>query len=208
MSADKNIEFLDECQGWIFEHGHTLLECDMEKLVKLTGHDFYKGLTLAEMMEAIEIFKAGYLRGKEQASDLDYTGAEKEVKMTGEKKVIATYSMTEEDDRRFKEELERIINAHAPDQSCKEDEGKPKLSLVPSQIIRDIARVREYGNAKYGDSENWRQVEVDRYVDAAYRHLLAFVEDKKSVDAESGIPHYMHLACNLAFLCELLKEKE
>ena len=33
-----------------------------------------------------------------------------------------------------------------PSQEAKADIGKPRLSLVPSQIIRDIARVREYGN--------------------------------------------------------------
>lgn len=35
----------------------------------------------------------------------------------------------------------------------KADEGKPKLSLVPTQIIRDIAVVREYGIEKYHDPE-------------------------------------------------------
>ena len=35
-------------------------------------------------------------------------------------------------------------------QKIKADEGKPKLSLVPWQIVYDIARVREYGNQKYG----------------------------------------------------------
>ena len=35
----------------------------------------------------------------------------------------------------------------------KYDTGKPKLSLVPQQILTDIARIREYGVAKYGDAE-------------------------------------------------------
>ena len=26
-------------------------------------------------------------------------------------------------------------------------------------------------------------------------------------DAESGIEHYKHMACNMAFICELMKEK-
>ena len=32
------------------------------------------------------------------------------------------------------------------DQTAKADAGKARLSLVPTQIIWDIAEVREYGN--------------------------------------------------------------
>ena len=91
------------------------------------------------------------------------------------------------------------------DQNIKHDTGKLQLSLVPVQIIRDIAEVREYGNRKYGDSESWRRVEARRYIDALFRHMLAFVENPGSVDKESGIPHYKHMACNMAFLCEKMK---
>ena len=91
------------------------------------------------------------------------------------------------------------------DQKIIADAGKLELRLVPTQIIRDIAEVRMYGNAKYGDSESWRKVEPERYVDALLRHILAFVDDPRGADAESGIAHYKHAACNLAFLCELLK---
>lgn len=89
------------------------------------------------------------------------------------------------------------------DQNIKADAGKPRLSLVPTQIITDIARVREYGLEKYGTSESWRQVEPERYRDAAYRHWLAYLDDPEGVDEESGLPHLWHLACNIAFLCEM-----
>lgn len=92
--------------------------------------------------------------------------------------------------------------------AAKDDKGKLKLSLVPSQIIRDIAQVREYGCQKYHDPENWRQVEVQRYIDAFYRHWLKFIEDPNAIDEESGIPHYKHCACNMAFICEMLKNGE
>lgn len=93
------------------------------------------------------------------------------------------------------------------DQAIKADAGKPKVSLVPQAIIYDIARVREYGNNKYpeGGPDNWKSVEIERYRDAAYRHLLAYLEHPNGVDAESGLPHLWHLACNVAFLCELEK---
>ena len=92
-------------------------------------------------------------------------------------------------------------------QQAKRDAGKPRLSLVPSEIIRCIAAVRLYGLEKYGNPENWRQVEEWRYWDAAYRHLLDCIDDPESIDEESGLPHLWHLACNIAFLCELRKSR-
>ena len=80
------------------------------------------------------------------------------------------------------------------------------MSLVPSQIIRDIAQIREYGNLKYHDPNNWKQVERERYIDAAYRHMLDFIDDPTSVASDSGLPHLWHLACNIAFLCEMYTE--
>ena len=91
---------------------------------------------------------------------------------------------------------------------AKDDKGKLKLSLVPVQIIRDIAEVREYGTKKYHAPDNWKQVELQRYIDAFYRHWLCFIEDKHSKDSESGIEHYKHMACNMAFICELMEGEE
>lgn len=94
-------------------------------------------------------------------------------------------------------------------QNAKADKGKLKLTLVPTEIIRDIAVIREYGNNKYpnGGKDNWKSVEPERYRDAAYRHMLAYVDNPASIDDESGYPHLWHLACNVAFLCEMEKEK-
>lgn len=91
----------------------------------------------------------------------------------------------------------------APDQTAKQDAGKLQITLVPTQIIRDIAEVRMYGNKKYGSSDNWKNVEPVRYRDALMRHLLAYIDDPKSIDTESGLPHLWHAACNMAFLCEM-----
>lgn len=90
-------------------------------------------------------------------------------------------------------------------QEAKADVGKPQLRLVPTEIINCIARVREYGNKKYGDPENWKTVEKERYIDAMFRHLLAYVNDTNGKDEESGLPHLWHIAANVAFLCELDK---
>lgn len=123
----------------------------------------------------------------------------KERKKPGRKKKTAT---TEESSA-VVSNLETV-----QDQSAKADAGKPRLSLVLPQVIFDIAQVREYGNKKYGDPENWKLVEMQRYVDAALRHLYKFVQDPKGKDEESGIEHYKHLACNIAFICEMMAGKK
>lgn len=92
-------------------------------------------------------------------------------------------------------------------QDAKADAGKLPMNLVPTQINRDIAQVRQYGNEKYGDPDNWRKVEKLRYVAALERHLLAYKDylnkDDDGLDKESGIEHYKHMACNMAFICEM-----
>lgn len=88
-------------------------------------------------------------------------------------------------------------------QEAKADAGKLQLTLVPRRIIWDIAAIRRYGNIKYHDPENWKQVQPQRYRDAAFRHFMKYLDDPPGVDEESGLPHLWHLACNIAFLCEM-----
>ena len=106
-------------------------------------------------------------------------------------------------------EVTAKINLTDTDQSAKADKGKLELSLVNPQLVKAVAEVRMYGTEKYGDSENWRKVEPKRYIDALYRHLLAYIEGNE-VDEESGLSHLAHMACNLSFLLdrEYLKEHE
>ena len=88
------------------------------------------------------------------------------------------------------------------DQKAKSDAGKPRPTLVPVSLIEAVTAIRMYGNAKYHDPENWRQVEPQRYRDALYRHWLAYLKGEKC-DPESGLPHLWHLATNAAFLIEM-----
>lgn len=94
------------------------------------------------------------------------------------------------------------------EQTAKADAGKPRLTLVPRKIIFAIAKIREYGTKKYKDPENWKLVSIERYRDAAFRHFMAYLDDPQGVDEESGLPHLSHLACNIAFLCELEEEEK
>ena len=87
-------------------------------------------------------------------------------------------------------------------QEAKADAGKPRPTLVPVSLIEAVTAIRMYGSQKYGDPENWRKVEPQRYRDALYRHWLAYLKGEKC-DQESGLPHLWHLACNAAFLIEM-----
>ena len=99
---------------------------------------------------------------------------------------------------------ELTVNSTKPnDQAYKADAGKPRPTLVPVEAIWAIAKVREYGCAKYGDNDNWRLVEPQRYRDAMMRHALAYIACTTDRDYESGLPHLWHLMTNGAFLCAL-----
>ena len=106
--------------------------------------------------------------------------------------------------------LNGIKSHEAGNQTAKADYGKEELTLVPRRIIHDICAIRMYGNRKYPDGgpDNWKQVEIERYRNAAYRHFLAYIDDPQGKDEESGFPHLWHLACNIAFLCEMEEKHE
>ena len=103
--------------------------------------------------------------------------------------------------------MQKVRN-NMSDQTIKADAGKSRLTLVPRKILFEIAKVREYGLKKYKDPENWKRVETERYRDAAFRHFMAYLDDPGSVDEESGLSHLSHLACNIAFLCEMEEKDE
>ena len=88
----------------------------------------------------------------------------------------------------------------------KSDNGKPKPTLCPAKIITAVARIRECRIKKYGDSDSWKDVEPQRYRDAAFRHFVSYINDPLGVDEESELPHLWHLACNIAFLCAMEKD--
>lgn len=92
------------------------------------------------------------------------------------------------------------------DYSIKNDQGKLRLSYVPPEIIRAVARVRDYGTKKYGSADNWKTVEPERYHEALLRHVLACWQDPLAVDPESGLLHLEHAATNIAFLLQLWEE--
>ena len=104
--------------------------------------------------------------------------------------------------RNFNAASEIFKQMNNPDNFAKADTGKPRPTLVPPSLVEAVTAVREHGTKKYGDPENWRKVEPQRYRDALYRHWLAYLKGGM-VDEESGLSHLWHIACNVAFLIEL-----
>lgn len=78
------------------------------------------------------------------------------------------------------------------------DGGKPDYTLLPFEALEDTVKVLGFGAVKYG-RDNWQKVEPQRYVAAAFRHLVAIAKGEE-FDEESGLTHAAHLACCALFL--------
>jgi len=88
--------------------------------------------------------------------------------------------------------------------AIKFDNNKPRLDLLPSTALVEIAKVLGFGASKYAE-HNWRRgLAYSRLIGAAMRHIAAY-NDGESIDPESGISHIAHAACNLMFLLEFEK---
>lgn len=89
-------------------------------------------------------------------------------------------------------------------QNAKKDGGKIAITLVPMEMVEAAAVVRMYGNEKYPDGgvDNWKQVDVERYRNALFRHLFQYLREPYGIDTESGLPHWYHVTCNVAFITQ------
>lgn len=102
------------------------------------------------------------------------------------------------------------------DYSIKYDQGKHKLSQFPREAMEAVVEVMEYGARKYGKG-SWNRVEVERYIDAAARHLYAMQDidengrecvNLSKKDDESGLEHLYHLACNIVYAVALYRREK
>jgi len=96
----------------------------------------------------------------------------------------------------------------APDETNPKDQvgiKKPRLYLVPPTSIIYQALAMQDGAAKYGPY-NWREKKVvaSIYVDAAMRHILAWV-DGEEVAQDSGYPHLAHALACLGIIVDALE---
>lgn len=95
-------------------------------------------------------------------------------------------------------EEEEGFEALQSTQGRKFDSGKPDYTLLPFEALEDVVKVLGFGAVKYG-RDNWQKVERQRYVAAAFRHLVSIAKGEE-FDEESGQTHAAHLACCALFL--------
>jgi hypothetical protein len=87
----------------------------------------------------------------------------------------------------------------------KHDRGKTRFDLLPMPVLLGIAKVLTFGAEKYA-AHAWQLVPegLARYRSAQERHWCAVIVDGEDMDAESGLRHAWHYACNAMFVAWFL----
>lgn len=86
------------------------------------------------------------------------------------------------------------------------DGDKPRMDLLDSDFLEEVASVLTFGAKKYA-AHNWRGgIAYSRLIAAAYRHLGA-INRGEDIDPESGLPHVAHLGCCVMFLSSMMRVK-
>ena len=204
MSKDKHsYEFCSDCKrGSNYKLGQYLLcECPKEGGAKVIVNPVgfrYRGDTVYDAMMELQ----------EQLQEWEEGKVVVRCSLCGKKITDDWYWTDNNGDAICKKCARKKALRNTNGQEAKADAGKPKLSLVPTEIVYEIEKVRSYGVKKYKDPDNWKRVELDRYHQALLRHTLAVWDDVTARDKESGLLHLSHIATNVAFMLELMKDKE
>lgn len=86
----------------------------------------------------------------------------------------------------------------------KHDAEKPRMDLLSTEALLQIANVMGYGAKKYS-AHNWRGgIAWSRVIAAALRHITAF-NAGENLDPETGLSHIAHASCCLMFLLDYIK---
>jgi len=88
----------------------------------------------------------------------------------------------------------------SPQEGFKLDQDKLSYTILPFTALTEVVKVLEFGKQKYA-KDNWQKVAngKERYLDAAFRHLVAYIEGE-TIDKESGLHHLAHATCCLLFI--------
>jgi len=84
----------------------------------------------------------------------------------------------------------------------KYDEGKPRMELVPPELMESVAKVLTHSAGKKYSARNWEKgLHWGRVYGALQRHLNTWncISDS-DVDAQSGMSHLWHAAACISFL--------
>lgn len=84
-------------------------------------------------------------------------------------------------------------------EGTKYDNGKPRMDLIPPELLMEVSKILTFGADKYAE-RNWEKgMDWGRVYGALQRHLWAWWSGD-SKDAETGESHLAHAACCIAFL--------
>jgi hypothetical protein len=81
----------------------------------------------------------------------------------------------------------------------KYDSGKPRISLIPKEALEGTAKALTFGANKYNAHNFKKGIQYSRLVDAAMRHIIAWVNGEDN-DPESGLSHIDHALASLSML--------
>lgn len=79
----------------------------------------------------------------------------------------------------------------------KNDAGKPRMELIPTEFIIEVAKALTFGAEKYGDDNFRKGIAYKRLLSAAKRHIEQELVGIDS-DVESNLSHLAHAGASLA----------
>ena len=86
-------------------------------------------------------------------------------------------------------------------EATKFDTDKPRMDLIPTDAVREIAKVLTYGAQKY-NARNWESnggMKWGRLYAAIQRHLSDYWEGR-DLDDETNLLHLAHAGCDILML--------
>lgn len=87
-------------------------------------------------------------------------------------------------------------------EGTKYDNGKPRMDLLDSHALEQLAKVLTFGAQKYA-AHNWRKgISKSRLIAAALRHIFAYLGGQDT-DEETGLSHIAHAMCCCMFILGL-----
>jgi hypothetical protein len=81
--------------------------------------------------------------------------------------------------------------------AIKNDNGKPRMTLIPVEFLVGLGRALTFGSKEYGDHNFRKGLSLTRLLDAAERHMKMEIVGVEK-DSKSGLPHWTHAAASLA----------
>jgi len=78
--------------------------------------------------------------------------------------------------------------------------GKPRMDLIPMDVIEDLANIYEFGAEKYSENGWLKGFDYSSLSSSTLRHLIAFQYKNEDNDVESNQSHLLHAIWNLVTL--------